>query len=158
MSIHHDLDPYPIPKDTHPLYVNEPWLVDPSREPELKKDIEEYKQPEAADDNVRIYVPLDLNHDAILRRLDYVIYKYGEVSYDNEFHFSDEVSKIIFQLEIYDQHRFIRNIPPDGCRHSEDGCRLAVDIIKKLEGIEDAGADSFPFDLIDELKAEYMGE
>ena len=27
---HHDLDPYPIPKEKSPLYINEPWLVDGS--------------------------------------------------------------------------------------------------------------------------------
>ena len=25
---HHRLDPYPIPKERTPLYVNEPWLAD----------------------------------------------------------------------------------------------------------------------------------
>ena len=158
MSVHHNLDPYPIPKESQPLYVNEPWLIDPSREPELKKDVENYKQPEAADDNVRIYVPLDLNHDAILRRLDYVIGKYGEASEANEFYFSGEVDKILSQLEIYDQKRFIKNLPKDGSKHSTDGKKLAADIITKLEEIEDAGAETFPFELIDELKAEYLGE
>lgn len=28
---HHILDPYPIPKEKAPLYVNEPWLVDKTR-------------------------------------------------------------------------------------------------------------------------------
>lgn len=27
---HHSLDPYPIPKDKKPLYINEPWLIDKS--------------------------------------------------------------------------------------------------------------------------------
>ena len=41
----HSLDPYPIPKDVNPLYINEPWLADktlleypPHVEPEDKKD------------------------------------------------------------------------------------------------------------------------
>ena len=24
----HKLDPYPIPRDKEPLYVNEPWIID----------------------------------------------------------------------------------------------------------------------------------
>ena len=42
---HHSLDPYPIPKDKKPLYINEPWLIDKSlleyphhREPDEKAD------------------------------------------------------------------------------------------------------------------------
>lgn len=27
---YHRLDPYPIPNDKKPLYVNEPWLIDDS--------------------------------------------------------------------------------------------------------------------------------
>lgn len=155
MSTHHNLDPYPIPNEAQPLYVNEPWLIDPSREPELKKDVENYKQPEAAADNVRIYVPLDLNHDAVLRRLDYVINKYGEASEANEFYFSGEVGKVISLLEIYDQYRFIKDPPKDGSRHSTDGKKLVTDIIARLEAIEDAGAETFPFEMIEELKTEY---
>ena len=41
---HHRLDPYPIPKERTPLYVNEPWLADktllelpPNREPDKKE-------------------------------------------------------------------------------------------------------------------------
>ncbi len=41
-----NFDPYPIPKDEQPLYVNEPWLIDPSKIPQLKADIEKYKQPD----------------------------------------------------------------------------------------------------------------
>ena len=72
MRQHHQLDPYPIPKDKSPLYINEPWLVD--------KTVLEYpmgKIPEGKDDNVRIYIPLDLNKEAILRRLNSIIYHYG---------------------------------------------------------------------------------
>ena len=87
---HHTIDPYPIPEKS-PIYINEPWLIDASREPQLKKAEEKFRQPEESGDNVRVYVPLDLNHDAILRRLDYVINKYGEAGEDNEFYFSQEV-------------------------------------------------------------------
>ena len=25
---HHEITPYPIPKDKAPLFINEPWLID----------------------------------------------------------------------------------------------------------------------------------
>ena len=64
----HNLDPYPLPQDKSPLYINEPWLID--------KSLLEYPphpEPEEDEDNVRIYVPVDLNRKAILRRLESVI-------------------------------------------------------------------------------------
>lgn len=48
MSTRHDLDPYPIPKEESPMYINEPWLIDGSllgyadkvcKEPEDQEDI-----------------------------------------------------------------------------------------------------------------------
>ena len=42
-------------------------------------------------DNVRVYLPLDLNAEAILRRLRYVIYRYGEVNEANESNYSADV-------------------------------------------------------------------
>ena len=57
---HHLLDPYPIPKDKGALFINEPWLAD--------KSLNGYRtgtDPEKKNDNVRIYVPIDLNKEAI---------------------------------------------------------------------------------------------
>ena len=45
---------------------------------------------------------MDLNRDAILRRLDRVIYQYGEANEDNEMEFGTDVEMILSQLEIYD--------------------------------------------------------
>lgn len=73
---HHRLDPYPIPKDKTPLCINEPWLID--------KSLLEYpprREPDEKEDNVRIYVPMDLNRAAILRRLDSVIAKQSQDIY-----------------------------------------------------------------------------
>ena len=67
---HHDLYPYPEPREKKPLYVNEPWLVDITLDADSLIAVK--TEPE---DNVRIYVPLDLNTDTILRRLDYVIFR-----------------------------------------------------------------------------------
>ena len=52
---HHSLDPYPVPKDKSPLYINEPRIID--------KSLLEYSlqsEPEEKEDNVRVYIPLDL--------------------------------------------------------------------------------------------------
>ena len=91
---HHRLDPYPIPKDKTPLCINEPWLID--------KSLLEYpprREPDEKEDNVRIYVPMDLNRAAILRRLDRVIAHYGEATEENEMEFSVDVGMIVSQVE-----------------------------------------------------------
>ena len=72
------------------------------------------------DDNVRIYVPLDLNAEQILNRLQQ-IYRVMESPDDmNEIEFSYEVGKIIKVL-----------LEDEGC------------------------AESFPYDIVDELKVEF---
>ena len=57
---------------------------------------------------------MDLNKDAILRRLDNIIELYGEAREDNEIKFSIDIGMIISQLEIYDQIWFVRHIPKKG--------------------------------------------
>lgn len=51
-----------------PLYINEPWLIDKSLLEHLR-----HREPEEQPDNVRIYIPMDLNQRAILRRRDRVL-------------------------------------------------------------------------------------
>lgn len=94
---HHRLDPYPIPKERTPLYVNEPWLAD-----KTLLDLPPDRESDRKEDNVRIYIPMDLNREAILRRPDRVIYQYGEADEDNEMEFGTDVEMILSQLEIYD--------------------------------------------------------
>lgn len=148
---HHNLDPYPIPQNESPLYINEPWLIDKSL---LEYPI--HPEPEEQDDNVRIYVPLDLNREAILRRLRTVISRYGEAGEYNELDFSVEVGMLISQIEIYDQIWFVRNHPDEGT-HSPEVISLISDFISELKSIPDAGAELFPFETIDELRREYLG-
>ena len=147
---HHRLDPYPIPKDRTPLCINEPWLID--------KSLLEYpprRDPDDKEDNVRIYIPMDLNRDAILRRLDAVIAYYGEANEGNELDFSVDVDMIISQLEIYDQVWYVRHMPPEG-EHSREAISLAKEFVSRLEEIPDGCAECFPFGTIDELKREYL--
>lgn len=100
---HHRLDPYPIPKNKMSLYGNEPWLSD-----KALLEYQRHREPEEQEDNVRIYIPMDLNKEAILRRMDRVIWQYGEVTETNEMDFTIAVDMIISQLEIYNQIWFVR--------------------------------------------------
>ena len=150
---HHDLDPYPVPKDKMPLYINEPELIDLSIGEISKK--KRNNLPENQPDNIRIYVPLDLNREAILRRLDWVIARYHEASEKNESDFSADVEKLIEQIEIYDQVWFVRHMPKSG-EHSVEAQELVLAFIAKLEQIPDGCAELFPFSTIDELKHEYL--
>jgi hypothetical protein len=149
---HHSLDPYPIPKDKKPLYINEPWLIDKSL-----LEYPHHREPDEKEDNIRIYLPMDLNKDAILRRLDNVIGLYGEAREDNEIEFSIDVGMIISQLEIYDQIWFVRHMPKKG-EHSREAKELVTEIIARLEEIPDGCAECFPFELINELKEEYLSD
>lgn len=89
------------------------------------------------------------------RRLDNIIGLYGEAREDNEIEFSIDVGMIISQLEIYDQIWFVRHMPKKG-EHSREAKELVTEIIARLEDIPDGCAECFPFELIDELKQEYL--
>ncbi len=148
----HDLNPYPLPKDNSPLYINEPWLID--------KSLLEYPphpEPEEDEDNVRIYVPVDLNRKAILRRLDCIISQYGEANEDNESDYYTDVSMLISQIEIYDQICYVRNMPEEG-KHSAEAISLVREFVEKLEEIPDGCAECFPFDIIDKLKEDFLSD
>lgn len=71
--MHHNLDIHPIPADV--LYVNELSLagkVPYETKDDTAKEITGKKKSEGGilpDDNVRIYVPMDLNADIIMWQL-----------------------------------------------------------------------------------------
>ena len=147
--MNHLLDPYPIPKDKAPLYINAPYLIDKSLSEMIIRE-----EPEDEEDNIRVYLPLDLNRKAIMRRLDRVIYHYGEANEGNESEFSLDVRQIISQIEIYDRVWYIRHMPKSG-DHSVEGIELVKEFVSKLEQIPDGCAERFPFEQIEELKREY---
>ena len=147
--MNHLLDPYPIPKDKAPLYINAPYLIDKSLSEMIIRE-----EPEDEEDNIRVYLPMDLNRKAIMRRLDRVIYHYGETNEENESEFSLDVRQIISQIEIYDRVWYIRHMPESG-DHSLEGIELVKEFISKLEQIPDGCAECFPFEQIEELKREY---
>lgn len=52
---------------------------------------------------------------------------------------------------------FVRHMPKKG-EHSREAKKLVAEIVSRLENIPDGGAESFPFELIDELKEEYLSD
>ena len=146
----HNLDCNPIPRDEIHIYINEPWISDITLLDLLKSE-----QPDPEEDNVRVYIPMDISRDSIVRRLEFIIDKYGEANEDNEMMFSSEIEQVIVQFEIYDQIWMTRE-GIEGVKHSNKGTEVIKEIIEILEDIPDGCAETFPFELIDELKAEYL--
>ena len=109
------------------------------------------------DDNVRIYVPMDLNADIIMWQLHSLHSTLGYSTERNESAYCSGVGKVISQLEIYDQVWAARNLEDtvqkedSGVRHSRQGIELAKQIVKYLKEIEGT-AECFPFDEIQELR------
>lgn len=140
------------PKRKKPLYINEPWLIDDSYVWEVQgKSVD----PDPEEDNIRVYIPLDLNSKAILRRLHTMIAKYGEANERNESDFSQDVHRLISQIEIYDQIWYMRHMPEKGA-HSEEAKQLVREFIQLLEEIPDGCAEVFLIEIIDLLREEYL--
>lgn len=150
MAEYHNLDIKPIPESV--LYINENLLADISAS-DIELTSEQMRTPDTQDDNVRIYIPLDLNQSAIIRRLMHIFAMLGDVSEKNELHYSREVDRIISQLEIYDQIWFIRE---GDCEvsHSHKATLLAKEIIGILHENEGMG-ELFPYEHIEDLRREY---
>ena len=53
---------------------------------------DERAEPEPEQDNIRVYIPLDINKNTVLRRLDMLIIHYGEANEKNEIDFSIDVN------------------------------------------------------------------
>ena len=70
------------PKESKPIFINEPWLIDPS----LQWRQETGYDPAPLDDpdNIRVYIPMDICKESVLRRLSEVISRHGEASEKNE--------------------------------------------------------------------------
>ena len=148
---HHTLDVYTIPKDNAPLCINEPWLIDRS----LLEISNGSAEPEQEQDNIRVYIPMDINKNAILRRLDMLIIRYGEANEKNEIDFSIDVDMLVSQIEIYDQIWYARHMT-ENSNHSQEAVELVKEFIARLEEIPDGCAELFPFELIDTLRKEYL--
>ena len=151
---HHNLDVYPIPKDKKPLFINEPWLIDRSLEWIMETELTAEPLPD--EDNIRVYMPMDISKNSILRRLDWIIREYGEVScWNNESDYACEVVNLIAQIEIYDQVWFVRHMPKEG-KHSLEVIELVKEFIKRLEEIPEGDGDMFPYTTIEKLRNEFI--
>ncbi|GAB1475499.1 hypothetical protein MASR2M70_03310 [Bacillota bacterium] len=87
--------------------------------------------------------------------MDALIAGYGEANEKNEMTFEADVNGIIFEVEIYDQIWYAREISLQG-KHSVKAIELVKEIIARLENIPDGCAECFPFETIDELENEYL--
>lgn len=115
------------------------------------------------DDNVRVYVPLDINEAYIIGELCSIYDRLGDVSEHNEYEYCLEVRRIITKLEIYDQIHTGRNMknavsPAEAGGvnggHSQQGIAVARKIVKILESYEGT-AESFPYEIVAELNAAF---
>ena len=163
MSLHHALDVEPVSEKA--LYVHESDLADPSQadvpvpstaqgkplDRRERLQLELRSQPE---DNVRVYIPLDINENAILRRLHHIFWKYGDVSEANEAPFRSEVETLVSQVEIYDQVWFVRD-GDSGNHHSGKATALVQEMCSWLMEHPGCG-ETFPMDLVEELRREYQ--
>ena len=155
--MHHTLDTKPVPEKV--LFINESDLADAS----IYYSGGEKSEDESQADHVRVYVPLDLSADAILRRLRFLVCRYEEANERNEFDFSMDVGRLVSQIEIYDQVWFAREgrtraISDDSEieKHSSKAVELVRRFVAELEEIPDGCAELLPFELIDELRSEYL--
>ena len=152
--IHHILDVYPEPKEKAVRFINKSWLIDHTIDivPDKRTPLED--EP----DNIRIYVPLDLNRRAILRRLDDIIVRFnGEATEDNEMSFWLDVERLFMQVEVYDQYWYVRHIPKDR-KHSAEATKLVKEFIAHLEDIQEIDSEMFPGSMILKLKEEFQLE
>jgi len=151
----HQLDVYPEPRNETPLFINEPWLTDKY----LYKWGSKERGPEDQEDNIRVYVPLDLNREAILRRLQLVIEHYGESNEGNECGFNTDVDVLVEQIAIYDRIWYIRTMEESdrisNKQHSAKAISLVKEFVSLLESIPDGCAELFPYEIIERLKQEY---
>jgi hypothetical protein len=98
---------------------------------------------------------LDINREAVLRRVNSVVEKYGEANEENEIAFQMDIEAIIAQIEIYDQIWFVRHMPSKG-KHSIEATNLVKEVILLLKEIPDGCAELFPYETIEALKVEYL--
>jgi len=151
MQVDHRFKNRPIVEAGDCLYVNEPWLIDAS----LWESENPSPEPEECDDNIRVYVPLDINRDAILRRADEIINHFGPASENNEMEYESYFGRLLSQVDLYDEY-WSAQYRSGVDKHSPEAITLVRDIVGKLEEIPDECAESFPGCLINELKGEYL--
>ena len=164
--MHHQLDIQPVPEKV--IYINELNFLSPDlhgTDDEYKRALTGKKQSEGGilpEDNVRIYVPMDLNEDYIMYRLHILETSLGDPDESNESWYLSGVQQLTDQLEIYDQVWVARDLShalqkvPGEKYHSQKGRDLAMKIVNCLEAeVENSAAESYPFEMIEMIKEEF---
>ncbi len=103
------------------------------------------------DDNVRIYVPMDLNADFLLWRLRFLYESLGFPDEGNESAYQEAVGRLISLLLIYDAAQAEKERARG---HSEKGKRLASLMIRCMEEHEGT-AEHFPYEEMEMLGGEF---
>ena len=153
---HHTLDEFPIPKEKQPIFINEPWLIDRSLEWIMETGV--FAEPLPNEDNIRVYIPMDISKESIMRRLYWIIRKYGRVvTWKNETNFSCDVYSLVSQIEIYDQYWLSHGAPSDG-KHCDKTKELVKAFVAELKDIDEGDGEMFPYNVIEELEQEYFSE
>ena len=126
------------------VFINDNCFTDSS--------IQYTESAEAPSDSVWVYAPIDLNPEAILRRLEYLLDSYGEISEENETSVSLEVFNLISQMEVYDRYwQKERNLET----HCPETIELARRFVDVLDEYQYANTELFPFEEIEYLSKEY---
>ena len=142
MADHHPLDVWPIPREEKPLFINEPWLVDDSIYFEMAKQMKAAREPEDQPDNRRVYIPLDLNKAAFLRRLDHVLDKYPDIKAEvivtsichghrMESIFKEYRPDYVFHAAAYKHVPMMENNPSEAVLNNIHGTKVIADLSVK---------------------------
>ncbi len=145
--VNYKLIPFTGAKDGKTFYTDAAYLAD--------RSLMDIMEQEEAEDRIRVYVPLDISEEDILRRMYRLTLHYGEANEDNEFEFREDVEVLIGQIELYDRFWLDHN-GDISAKHSRQAVELVKKFIAKLEEIPDGCAEFFPFETIDELRREYL--
>lgn len=110
------------------------------------------------EDNVRIYVPIDISQEMILSKLSSLFCELGEVTWRNEMDYSVQVSTLITLLQLYDQLLIEQGNFPVVQTGETLHSKLAIETAKQMCDIlirNEGTGDTFPYDEIGELSKKY---
>lgn len=110
------------------------------------------------EDNVRIYVPMDVNQELILIKLESLFDELGELTWRNKMDYSIAVSKLIRLLELYDQSLIEQGNYPVVQTGETIHSKLAIETAEKMCRIlirNEGTGDMFPYEEIAELSKTY---
>lgn len=126
-------------------------------------DIEKAKSSKFPDDNVRVYVPINISADSILYEVNQVYDRLGLPDGYNDFSFFEEMRKIYRKLDIYDEVLMERypekaihyHVENSDFSHSENVIQVVNEMIQIMEDNEGCG-ELFPYEAINALRDDYF--